>query len=134
MLFRAFYTTIELPDDLFSKRKDLIICKKVQRKILTSRGPVSFKRRYYLDSNSGKHLYLLDSILKIPKYTRISEELKKKIILSLDHLTLEQAGKDNLPKVLGGLGVAILSTNQGIITDKEARKLQVGGEVLAFVW
>ena len=44
------------------------------------------------------------------------------------------AGKDNLPKVLGGLGVAILSTNQGIITDKEARKLQVGGEVLAFVW
>jgi len=44
------------------------------------------------------------------------------------------AGKDNLPKVLGGLGVAILSTNHGVITDKEARKLQVGGEVLAFVW
>jgi len=44
------------------------------------------------------------------------------------------AGKENLPKVLGGLGVAILSTNHGVITDKEARKLQVGGEVLAFVW
>ena len=44
------------------------------------------------------------------------------------------AGKDNLPKVLGGLGIAILSTNQGVITDKEARRLQVGGEVLAFVW
>ena len=44
------------------------------------------------------------------------------------------AGKDNLPKVLGGLGVAILSTNQGVITDKQARKLQVGGEVLAFIW
>ena len=44
------------------------------------------------------------------------------------------AGKENLPTVLGGLGIAILSTNQGIITDKEARKLQVGGEVLAFVW
>ena len=44
------------------------------------------------------------------------------------------AGKDELPSVLGGLGIAILSTNQGIITDKEARKLQVGGEVLAFVW
>ena len=42
------------------------------------------------------------------------------------------AGKDELPRVLGGLGIAILSTNQGIITDKEARKLQVGGEVLAF--
>ena len=44
------------------------------------------------------------------------------------------AGKDNLPKVLGGLGVAIISTNKGVITDKEARKEQVGGEVLAFVW
>ena len=44
------------------------------------------------------------------------------------------AGKDEIPQVLGGLGIAILSTNQGIITDKEARKLQVGGEVLAFVW
>ena len=40
----------------------------------------------------------------------------------------------NLPKVLGGLGVAIISTNVGIITDKEARKANVGGEVLAFIW
>lgn len=44
------------------------------------------------------------------------------------------AGKDELPKVLGGLGTAIISTNQGVVTDKEARKLGVGGEVLAFVW
>ncbi len=44
------------------------------------------------------------------------------------------AGKDKIPYVLGGLGIAILSTNQGIITDKQARKLEVGGEVLAFVW
>ena len=42
--------------------------------------------------------------------------------------------KEELPRVLGGLGIAILSTNQGVITDKQARKLQVGGEVLAFVW
>ena len=44
------------------------------------------------------------------------------------------ANKEELPKVLGGLGVAIISTNQGVITDKEARKLGVGGEVLAFIW
>jgi small subunit ribosomal protein S8 len=44
------------------------------------------------------------------------------------------AGKDELPRVLGGLGVAILSTNKGVITDKEARREKVGGEVLAFVW
>ena len=44
------------------------------------------------------------------------------------------AGTEELPRVLGGLGVAIISTNQGVITDKKARELQVGGEVLAFVW
>ncbi len=44
------------------------------------------------------------------------------------------ANKEELPKVLGGLGTAIISTNQGVITDKEARKLGVGGEVLAFIW
>ena len=44
------------------------------------------------------------------------------------------AGKDEIPSVLGGLGIAILSTNKGILTDKEARKAQVGGEVVAFVW
>ena len=44
------------------------------------------------------------------------------------------AGKNEVPKVLDGLGIAILSTNQGVITDKKARELQVGGEVLAFIW
>ena len=44
------------------------------------------------------------------------------------------ANKEELPKVLGGLGVAIISTNKGVISDKEARKLGVGGEVLCFVW
>ena len=44
------------------------------------------------------------------------------------------AGKNEIPKVLGGLGIAIVSTSKGIVTDKEARRLGVGGEVLAFVW
>ncbi|SDB60723.1 MULTISPECIES: 30S ribosomal protein S8 [unclassified Butyrivibrio] len=44
------------------------------------------------------------------------------------------AGREELPRVLGGLGIAIISTNQGVVTDKKARELQVGGEVLAFVW
>jgi len=44
------------------------------------------------------------------------------------------AGKDNMPSVLGGLGIAIVSTNLGVMTDREARAKGVGGEVLAFVW
>ena len=44
------------------------------------------------------------------------------------------AGSEDLPKVLGGLGVAIISTNKGVMTDKEARKQKIGGEVIAYVW
>ena len=44
------------------------------------------------------------------------------------------ANSEELPRVLGGLGTAIISTNQGVITDKEARKQGVGGEVLCFIW
>jgi small subunit ribosomal protein S8 len=44
------------------------------------------------------------------------------------------AGKDEVPRVLGGLGIAILSTSQGILTDRQARHQGVGGEVLAYVW
>ena len=44
------------------------------------------------------------------------------------------ANTEDIPKVLGGLGTAIISTNNGVVTDKEARKLGVGGEVLCFVW
>ena len=44
------------------------------------------------------------------------------------------AKANDVPKVLGGLGIAIISTNKGVMTDKEARKENVGGEVLAFVW
>ena len=44
------------------------------------------------------------------------------------------ADKENLPYVLGGMGIAIISTSKGVVTDKAARKMGVGGEVLAYVW
>ncbi len=69
---------------------------------------------------------------------KYGEDKNEKIITGLKRISKPglrvYAGKDELPRVLGGLGIAILSTNKGVITDKEARKLQVGGEVLAFVW
>ncbi len=43
-------------------------------------------------------------------------------------------GKDKIPSILGGMGVAILSTSRGVMTDRESRRQQVGGEVLAYVW
>ena len=69
---------------------------------------------------------------------KYGEDKNEKIITGIKRISKPglrvYAGKDELPRVLGGLGIAILSTNQGVITDKEARKLQAGGEVLAFVW
>ena len=44
------------------------------------------------------------------------------------------AGRDDLPRVLGGLGIAIISTSQGVMTDREASRTGIGGEILAFVW
>ena len=69
---------------------------------------------------------------------KYGKDKKEKIITGLKRISKPglrvYANTENMPKVLGGLGVAIISTNQGVITDKQARKLHVGGEVLAFVW
>ncbi len=69
---------------------------------------------------------------------KYANDKKEKIISGIKRISKPglriYAGKDEIPQVLGGLGIAILSTNKGIITDKAARKEQVGGEVLAFVW
>ena len=69
---------------------------------------------------------------------KYGEDKNEKIISGLKRISKPglrlYVGKEDLPKVLGGLGIAIISTNKGVMTDKKARELQVGGEVLAFVW
>ena len=69
---------------------------------------------------------------------KYGKDKNEKIITGLKRISKPglrvYAGKEDLPRVLGGLGIAIISTNQGIVTDKKARQLNVGGEVLAFVW
>ncbi|MFQ9932922.1 MAG: 30S ribosomal protein S8 [Lachnospiraceae bacterium] len=69
---------------------------------------------------------------------KYGKDKNEKIITGLKRISKPglrvYAGKDELPRVLGGLGIAIISTNKGILTDKEARKQHVGGEVLAFIW
>lgn len=64
------------------------------------------------------------------KKTRVIQGLKR---VSKPGLRI-YAGSDELPRVMKGLGIAIVSTSKGIMTDKQARKAGVGGEVLAFVW
>ncbi len=63
---------------------------------------------------------------------------KEKVITGIKRISKPglkvYAKKEELPKVLGGLGIAVISTSNGLITDKEARKLGVGGEVVCYVW
>lgn len=63
---------------------------------------------------------------------------KQKVISGLKRISKPglrvYAGKDELPRVLGGLGTALISTSKGIMTDKKAREAGIGGEVLAYIW
>ena len=79
-----------------------------------------------------------DGLQGVIKITLKYAANKQKVITGLKRVSKPglrvYAGKEELPRVLRGLGIAIISTSKGIMTDKEARKLNVGGEVLAFVW
>ena len=80
-----------------------------------------------------------DGVVKTIKITlKYGADKNQKVISGLKRISKPglrvYAGVENMPKVLGGLGIAIISTNKGIVTDKEARAMNVGGEVLAFVY
>jgi small subunit ribosomal protein S8 len=87
----------------------------------------------------------------IKSYEVVDGELMKMIKIELKYIGKKQsvitgikriskpslriyAGCENMPKVLNGMGIAIISTNKGIMTDKKARENNVGGEVVAYVW
>jgi small subunit ribosomal protein S8 len=95
--------------------------------------------RILLDEGYIKSMHVLEdgkqgNIKVVLKYT--SE--KKNVISGLKRISKPglrvYANKEEVPKVLGGLGIAVLSTSKGIMTDKNARLEGVGGEVLAFIW
>ena len=79
-----------------------------------------------------------DKIQNEIKITLKYAENNKKVMSGLKRISKPglrvYAGVDELPRVLNGLGIAIISTSKGIVTDREARKLGLGGEVLAYVW
>jgi len=82
-------------------------------------------------------------IVKDPKQDQIKVFLRygpkrEKVITNLKRVSKPglrvYAGSDNLPRVLRGLGIAVVTTSQGVMTDKEARRKGIGGEVLCYVW
>lgn len=80
--------------------------------------------------NDGKFTNLVINLKYGPKKEKVITGLKR---ISSPGLRI-YAGAEELPKVLGGLGIAIISTSKGVMTDKNARKLGIGGEVLAYIW
>ncbi len=82
---------------------------------------------------------LEDGVKKTMRITlKYGKDKNEKVIAGLKRISKPGlrvfANCEDMPKVLGGLGTAIVSTNKGIITDKEARQYGVGGEVIAFIW
>lgn len=100
--------------------------KRAIAKILLDEGYIAS----YEEVSEGSHKNILVAL----KY----DEFGESVIQGLKRISKPglriYAQKDKLPRVISGLGIAIISTNKGIVTDKEARKLGVGGEVLAYVW
>lgn len=100
--------------------------KKEIARILKDEG---FIQDYKLEKNDVQGTLILTL-----KYT----EKKERVITGLKRISKPglrvYAKNDEIPKVLNGLGIAILSTSKGIMTDKEARKQNIGGEVLAYIW
>ena len=92
-----------------------------------------------LDEGYVKNVeYIDDSTQGFIRITRKYAENKQKVLTGLKRVSKPglriYASKEELPRVLKGLGIAIISTSKGIMTDKEARRQNVGGEVLAFIW
>ena len=105
----------------------------------SSKMKVSIAEILYNEGYITKYDIIEDGNFKTIRITlKYGKDKNEKIITGLKRISKPglrvYAGKEDIPKVLGGLGIAILSTNQGVVTDKEARKLAVGGEVLAYVW
>lgn len=99
--------------------------KKAIAKILLEEGYIN-KVEYIADEMQGKLKITLKYAAKKPVISGIKRISKPGLRVYAD--------TENLPKVLGGLGIAIVSTSRGIMTDKTARREGIGGEVLAYVW
>ena len=111
------HETVDVPA---SKMKKAIV------EILNEEGYI----KGYQDIEDGKQGVLRINLKYGPNHERVISGLKR---VSKPGLRF-YAGADELPRVLKGLGITIVSTSKGIMTDKKARELHVGGEVLAFVW
>ncbi len=107
--------------------------------IPASKMKISIAEILFAEGYITKYEIIEDGNFKVIRITlKYGKDKNEKIITGLKRISKPglrvYAGKEDIPKVLGGLGIAILSTNQGVVTDKDARKLAVGGEVLAYVW
>ena len=115
----AGHRVLDVPSSKF--KKELV-------KVLFDKGYIL---NYKFDESDDKHPTIKIAL----KYNSIN---KKSTITSLERVSRPGLRKyvhnDNLPRVLNGLGVAILSTSKGVMTDKEAKDLNVGGEVICFVY
>ena len=124
------YMLTRIRNALTAKHEDVLVpastVKKAIAEILLDEGYI----KSYDIREDGVAKYIHIDLKYGPNKQRVITGLKR---ISKPGLRI-YARKDQLPKVLNGLGIAIISTSRGIMTDREARKQGVGGEVLAYIW
>lgn len=114
-----------------NKRIVKIPFSKIKEKISHILYDQGFILNYKIEKNDSNHIFIKLAL----KYDRINHNSVIKYIKRISKPGLRSYCKStNIPRVLNGLGIAIISTSQGIITDKEARKNKIGGEILCYVY
>ncbi|MCI8281289.1 MAG: 30S ribosomal protein S8 [Lachnospiraceae bacterium] len=132
-------TTSDPIADMLTRIRNANTAKHDTVDIPASKMKISIAEILFKEGYITKYEIIEDGNFKAIRITlKYGKDKNEKIITGLKRISKPglrvYAGREEIPRVLGGLGIAILSTNQGVVTDKEARKLSVGGEVLAYVW
>ena len=132
-------TTSDPIADMLTRIRNANTAKHDTVDIPASKMKISIAEILFKEGYITKYEIIEDGNFKAIRITlKYGKDRNEKIITGLKRISKPglrvYAGREEIPRVLGGLGIAILSTNQGVVTDKEARKLSVGGEVLAYVW
>ncbi len=125
--------------DMLTRIRNANIAKHDTVDIPSSKMKVAIAEILFNEGYINKYEIIEDGNFKNIHITlKYGENKNEKVITGIKRISKPglrvYAGKNEIPKVLGGLGVAILSTNCGVISDKEAKAQKVGGEVIAFVW
>jgi small subunit ribosomal protein S8 len=124
--------------DMFTRIRNAIKARKRTVDIPASKFKKEVTRILFENHFIAKYAFVDDGVQGVIKVLLKYDDEQRSVIQGLKKVSVPGRKKyskaDAVPKVLGGMGIAIVSTSRGLITDREARKLKVGGEIIGMIW